>query len=120
MEIEDDSFFADLTKRISLLIMDEDDNADNSPSVSQQSFSHPMIQPFAYESTTSRRERKGTGVFIPRSSKPRRMTKPQRFASFNTDKFHRQPDKSTREESNMSDFNKCQDMSRSTSNTLSA
>lgn len=36
MEVEDDSFFADLTKRISLLIMDEDDNSDNSPSVSQQ------------------------------------------------------------------------------------
>ncbi|RWR94746.1 hypothetical protein CKAN_02405500 [Cinnamomum micranthum f. kanehirae] len=110
MEVEDDSFFADLTKRISLLIMDEDDNADNSPacypSVSQQSLSHPMIQPFAYESTTCRRECKGTGVFIPRSSTPRRMTEPQRFASFNTDKFHRQPDKSTREASNMIDFNK--------------
>lgn len=48
MEVEDDSFFADLTKRISLLVMDEDDNADNSPacypSVSQQ------VGPFLFSS----------------------------------------------------------------------
>ena len=38
MEVEDDSFFADLSKQISLLIMDDDeeDPAANCPSVSLQ------------------------------------------------------------------------------------
>lgn len=38
MEVEDDSFFADLSKQISLLIMDDDeeDPVTNCPSVSPQ------------------------------------------------------------------------------------
>ncbi|XP_050373985.1 uncharacterized protein LOC126791562 [Argentina anserina] len=78
MELEDDLFFADLTKQISLLIMDDDDQDPIStcPSVSLQAFSceiHPPAQVPAYMYEQScKRETKGTGVFIPQSTVPRR------------------------------------------------
>ncbi|KAJ9154360.1 hypothetical protein P3X46_027704 [Hevea brasiliensis] len=91
MELEDDLFFADLSKQISLLIMEDDeDSVANYPSVSFQNFSranYPTApSPFMYE---QRRESKGTGVFIPRSSQPRRKHRQARHSSFNA-KSHRQ------------------------------
>ncbi|GMN46616.1 hypothetical protein TIFTF001_015807 [Ficus carica] len=76
-EVEDDLFFADLSKQISLLIMDDDDDDPlaSCPSVSlHQAFScaiHPPVQTqFLYEQSC-RRESKGTGVFIPQQAQPR-------------------------------------------------
>ncbi|KAF8392428.1 hypothetical protein HHK36_022770 [Tetracentron sinense] len=97
MEVEDDVFFADLSKQISLLIMDDDDEnpVAQYPSASLQGFSRPCHptspSPLLYEQTC-RREIKGTGVFIPRSSLPRRKNRQGRVASFNN-KSHKQPDK---------------------------
>lgn len=105
MELEDDVFFADLSRRIALLITDDDDNGKDLPvcfpSVSLQSLSHAMTAPspfvyeptMCYDPTTCRRECKGTGVFIPRSSMPRKKNKPGRFASLNTNKSYKQPEK---------------------------
>lgn len=99
MELEDDLFFADLSRQISLLIMDDDeDPVAISPSVSYQSYlqgfsgrNYPTApSPFMYEQTCSR-ESKGTGVFIPRSSQPRRKNRPGRQSSYNG-KAHRQHD----------------------------
>ncbi|XP_077240658.1 uncharacterized protein LOC143881465 [Tasmannia lanceolata] len=94
MEVDDDLFFADLSKRISLLIMEEeaDDSSACSSSASLHAFSHPIGIPFAYEKTYIR-ESKGTGVFIPQSFVPRRKRRSGRFASFNTNSY-RQYDKS--------------------------
>ncbi|KAJ0035406.1 hypothetical protein Pint_24885 [Pistacia integerrima] len=96
MEVEDDLFFADLSKQISLLIMDDDeDPVARCPSVSFQAFSranHPTApSPFFYEQSC-RRESKGTGVFIPQSTQPRRKHRQGRFSSFNS-KSHRHHDK---------------------------
>ncbi|CAI9118571.1 OLC1v1020158C1 [Oldenlandia corymbosa var. corymbosa] len=85
-ELDDDVFFADLSKQISLLIMDDDDDdlVSHSSSVSLQGFSqsnhYPSTQqslPFVYDQQACRRESKGTGVFIPTSliSQPRRKNK---------------------------------------------
>ncbi|XP_040996216.1 uncharacterized protein LOC121242416 [Juglans microcarpa x Juglans regia] len=90
VEIEDDLFFADLNKQISLLVMDdeEDDQVANFP-VSYQDFSraiHPpeRFPPILYEQITCRRESKGTGVFIPQLSQPKRKHRQGRsFASYN-------------------------------------
>ncbi|EOX92281.1 Uncharacterized protein TCM_001251 [Theobroma cacao] len=76
VELEDDLFFADLSKQISLLIMDDDeDPVARCPSVSFQAFSganYPIAQHSYLHDQICRRESKGTGVFIPRSSQPRR------------------------------------------------
>lgn len=78
MELEDDLFFADLTKQISLLIMDDDDQDPiaTCPCVSRQAFScaiHPPVQVPAYLYEQScKRETKGTGVFIPQLTQARR------------------------------------------------
>ncbi|XP_062150371.1 uncharacterized protein LOC133858939 [Alnus glutinosa] len=102
MEVaEDDLFFADLSKQISLLIMEDDDNNNddrpvvNCPSVSLQDFSGAInpparLPPVLYEQAC-RRESKGTGVFIPQLSQQRRKQRQGRFASYNTIS-HRQPD----------------------------
>ncbi|POO02247.1 hypothetical protein TorRG33x02_020310 [Trema orientale] len=100
-EIEDDLFFKDLSKQISLLIMDDDeDPLANCPSVSLQAFSHvihhhhhhpPVQSQYLYEQTC-RRESKGTGVFIPQSSQPRRKQRQGRFGSSYYAKSHRQPE----------------------------
>ncbi|RRT32562.1 hypothetical protein B296_00047569 [Ensete ventricosum] len=60
VEVEDDVFFADLSKQIALLIMDDEEEF---PVQCPQL----PVQLLAY-----RRESKGTGVFIPRSAAPRR------------------------------------------------
>ncbi|CAI9762165.1 unnamed protein product [Fraxinus pennsylvanica] len=94
VEVEDDVFFADLSKRISLLIMDDDEDSlpDNCPSVTLQAFTqaiHPTTQMQILHQQTCARESKGTGVFIPRSSHPRRKDRQGRHA-----KFHRHSDNS--------------------------
>ncbi|GAV84596.1 hypothetical protein CFOL_v3_28040 [Cephalotus follicularis] len=99
MEVEDDVFFADLSKRISLLIMDDDeDPVSRCPSVSFQNFSRENYpsnpSPYLYEETC-KRESKGTGVFIPKSSQPRRKRRQGRFSSFNSSKSHRKHDNNT-------------------------
>ncbi|XP_039044973.1 uncharacterized protein LOC120184628 isoform X2 [Hibiscus syriacus] len=103
VELEDDLFFADLSKRISLLIMDDDDGGDEDPvsrcpSVSFQTFSgakYPATQsPYVYEQIC-RRESKGTGVFIPKASHPRRKNRQGKYSSFSR-KFSRQHDDTTK------------------------
>ncbi|KAE8076987.1 hypothetical protein FH972_015601 [Carpinus fangiana] len=108
MEVaEDDLFFADLSKQISLLIMEDDEDVDvhdplkfpNCPSVSLQDFAGAInpparLPPALYEQAC-RRESKGTGVFIPQLSQPRRKQRHGRFASYNAIS-HRQPDHNTR------------------------
>ncbi|KAL5995904.1 hypothetical protein ACLOJK_025977 [Asimina triloba] len=105
-EVEDDAFFADLSKRISLLIMDDDDhdassshNACCCPSVSSQAFSHVYRGPLAappmvYEANVTR-ARQGTGVFIPRSI-PRKKSRSGRFTSSHHAKHHKHSDKQPR------------------------
>ncbi|OAY55825.1 uncharacterized protein LOC110611231 [Manihot esculenta] len=93
IELEDDLFFADISKQISLLVMEDDeDPVANYPSVSFQDFSranYPTASSACmYE---QRRESKGTGVFIPRSSQPRRKHRQGRHSSFNS-KSHKQQD----------------------------
>ncbi|XP_042518187.1 uncharacterized protein LOC122091981 [Macadamia integrifolia] len=98
MELEDDVFFADLSKQISLLIMDdeEEDLTTLCPTVSLQAFSkvhHPSVHsPLLWE-TTCGKESKGTGVFIPKSSLLRRKNKQAKYSSFNS-KSCKQTDKS--------------------------
>ncbi|XP_047319337.1 uncharacterized protein LOC124922661 [Impatiens glandulifera] len=93
MEVEDDVFFADLNRRISLLIMDDDEEVSvvSYPSVSVQGFTmmgiHPSMQVQSSQFThmqngsSTRRECKGTGVFIPQSAHPRRRNRQGRFLS---------------------------------------
>lgn len=92
---DDDVFFADLNKQISLLIMDDDEHEIRptmpSPAISLQAFArvHSTAQaPILYQQIRCARESKGTGVFIPRSSQPRRKSR-QRRPPCNT-KFYRQ------------------------------
>lgn len=91
VELEDDLFFADLSKQISLLIMDDDDDQDpvaRCPSVSFQTFSganYPIAGPYLQEQICRREiSSKGTGVFIPRSSQPRRKQRQGRNSSFSS------------------------------------
>ncbi|KAJ0677321.1 hypothetical protein HanRHA438_Chr12g0539431 [Helianthus annuus] len=87
--VEDDLFFADLSKRISLLIMDDDDEDPTlyCPPVSFQVLSqttHPNHNQIpSFHEQNGRREIKGTGVFIPQSSTNRR-SKQSRSKSSNT------------------------------------
>ncbi|KAE8662831.1 hypothetical protein F3Y22_tig00113124pilonHSYRG00165 [Hibiscus syriacus] len=88
VELEDDLFFADLSKQISLLIMDDDNDDDpliRYPSVSFQGFTganHPTAQSPFMQEQMFRRESKGTGVFIPKSSQqPRRKHGGGRYSS---------------------------------------
>ncbi|XVE83238.1 hypothetical protein DITRI_Ditri16bG0071700 [Diplodiscus trichospermus] len=99
VELEDDLFFADLIKQISLLIMDDDEvPVSRYPPVSFQAFSgenYPIAQfPFLQEQIR-RRESKGTGVFIPKSSQPRRKHRQGRYSSFSS-KSNRQNDNTTK------------------------
>ncbi|XP_022846450.1 uncharacterized protein LOC111369211 [Olea europaea var. sylvestris] len=92
VEVEDDVFFADLSKRISLLIMDDDDDSlhENFPSVTSQAFTqaiHPATQMPVLHQKTCTRECKGTGVFIPLSSHQRRKNRQEKHI-----KFHRHSD----------------------------
>lgn len=131
LELEDDVFFKDLSKRISLLIMDDDeDSLAHCPSLNLQVYIihmikilkflenlylficglilkaynsqaiHPARQASSfvnYDQQTSKRESKGTGVFIPRSSNPRRKNARQggRFTD-SGNKFQRPCDQNSR------------------------
>ncbi|XP_055814462.1 uncharacterized protein LOC129884139 [Solanum dulcamara] len=89
MEVEDDLFFADLSKQISLLIMDDDEHEHqnskvyrDSPDDSLQAFSQVMYPTrragYVYEQNNRREISKGTGVFIPLSSHLRRKNRQPR------------------------------------------
>ncbi|XP_058076972.1 uncharacterized protein LOC131225463 [Magnolia sinica] len=99
MEVEDDVFFADLSKQIALLIMDDEDERSHAhcPSVSLQAFSHvyhPLTTPAVVYDPNCMRGSKGTGVFIPRSSLPRRRNRSTRFTSSSHTKSCKHSDKS--------------------------
>ncbi|KAL2339159.1 hypothetical protein Fmac_013605 [Flemingia macrophylla] len=93
MDLEDDLFYADLSKQISLLIMDEDeDPLASSNSDSLQNFSgsiqpHPQCG-FLFEEAMRTQISKGTGVFIPQSTKPRR--KHRKGKSISNSKYQKQ------------------------------
>ncbi|WOK95987.1 hypothetical protein Cni_G04694 [Canna indica] len=77
VEVEDDVFFADLSKQIALLIMDdEEDFPLQCPQLHHQELPQmprmmmPHLLPYRFEVVSHRRESKGTGVFIPRSTAP--------------------------------------------------
>ncbi|XP_008792990.2 uncharacterized protein LOC103709446 [Phoenix dactylifera] len=80
MEVEDDVLFAELSKQIARLIMEDDEEEFpvKCPSLPVQGFpcmpQTIMPPPYGYE-LAYRRESKGTGVFIPRSTLPRRKNK---------------------------------------------
>lgn len=92
MGMEDDVFFADLNRQISLLIDDDDDDhplSSHFPSVSPQIFSQSTIHPsmlappqYLYQENSTTREylisSKGTGVFIPQRPQLRRKYREQR------------------------------------------
>ncbi|KAG7602791.1 hypothetical protein AtNW77_Chr5g0103551 [Arabidopsis thaliana] len=96
LELDDDVFFADISKQISLLIMDEDEHlnpvslSSSSSSLSFQGLFRGGYQtaPYMYQQEQS----KGTGVFIPKSSQPRRRPhhhqKQGRYSSFNAKQQH--------------------------------
>ncbi|KAG6431102.1 hypothetical protein SASPL_109177 [Salvia splendens] len=109
LELEDDVFFKDLSKQISLLIMDDDDqqhshsHSHSPPFNSQASIqaNNPATQSssfFSYDQhQASNRESKGTGVFIPRSSSNsrRRSARQARFMA-SANKFQRPFDHGSR------------------------
>ncbi|KAL9233109.1 hypothetical protein vseg_008144 [Gypsophila vaccaria] len=80
--MEDDMLFADLNRQISLLIDDEDDNdvhVSRVSSFSTQGFQRRMnylpkllSQNELYQANCVGEKSKGTGVFIPQSTHPRR------------------------------------------------
>ncbi|VVA96651.1 unnamed protein product [Arabis nemorensis] len=82
LELDDDVFFADISKQLNLLITDEDEQnpISLSSSVSFQGLFRESYQTSAtpymmYQEQINYnqiRESKGTGVFIPRCSQPRR------------------------------------------------
>ncbi|XP_010420716.1 PREDICTED: uncharacterized protein LOC104706241 [Camelina sativa] len=96
LELDDDVFFADISKQISLLITDEDEQlnpvslSSSSPSLSFQGLFRGGYQtaPYMYHQEQS----KGTGVFIPKSSHPRRRPhhhqKQGKYSSFNAKQQH--------------------------------
>ncbi|MED6158696.1 hypothetical protein PIB30_035238 [Stylosanthes scabra] len=92
MELEDDLFFADLSKEIALLIMEEEeeDTFVTSPAESLQAFSgaiyptNPLPQFAFFYGQSLKRESKGTGVFIPQATQPRRNNKNRKGRSNNS------------------------------------
>ncbi|GMI67876.1 hypothetical protein HRI_000456900 [Hibiscus trionum] len=99
VELEDDLFFADLSKQISLLIMDDEDPVSRCPSVSFQTFSganYPVTQSPYLQGQIFRRESKGTGVFIPKASHPRRKNRQGKYSSFNRKSNRQQQDDTTK------------------------
>ncbi|CAF2126450.1 hypothetical protein BRARA_C03139 [Brassica rapa] len=79
LELDDDVFFADISKQINLLITDEDEQ--NPISLSSSVFQGLLRENYQTSATPFKmyheqnyiaRESKGTGVFIPRCSQPRR------------------------------------------------
>ncbi|KAJ0977492.1 hypothetical protein J5N97_012966 [Dioscorea zingiberensis] len=91
MEVEDDVVFADLSKQIALLIMEDDDdefplqcpNSKTSPQLKgfarvPQVVVIPPIRNIGNHEAPFRRESKGTGVFIPPCSYPKKKNKSSR------------------------------------------
>ncbi|XP_042415723.1 uncharacterized protein LOC122004902 [Zingiber officinale] len=90
VEAEDDVFFADLSRQIALLIMDDEEqlpvHMQYPPLPVHQELPympHIMMPPtYGYDQVTYTREMsKGTGVFIPRSTTPRRKNRPRNKSS---------------------------------------
>ncbi|CAL9092136.1 unnamed protein product [Musa textilis] len=82
VEVEDDVFFADLSKQLALLIMDDEEEFPAQypllPAQELPCMPQIMMPPsYGYE-VSYRRESKGTGVFIPQSTAPRRKNRPRR------------------------------------------
>ncbi|GAA0139047.1 hypothetical protein LIER_00672 [Lithospermum erythrorhizon] len=108
VEVEDDVFFADLSKQISLLIMDDEEDSSVSPttSVSLQVFAqgiHPTMQTsmFVQEQNYGKIQSKGTGVFIPQAWNSRRKNNNRQQGRHNNSSsknsnFHRQFQNSSR------------------------
>ncbi|CAH8361643.1 unnamed protein product [Eruca vesicaria subsp. sativa] len=80
LELDDDVFFADISKQLNLLITDEDEENPISLSSSvfqglfrenHQTLATPYMM-YHEQNYNVIRESKGTGVFIPRCSQPRR------------------------------------------------
>ncbi|KAM3323713.1 hypothetical protein P3S67_004864 [Capsicum chacoense] len=94
MEVEDDLLFADLSKQVSLLIMDDDEHEHQNSSVCRPSYNsfqafsqaiYPATRArYVHEQNIRREISKGTGVFIPLSSHPRRKNRQSRHFSSNT------------------------------------
>ncbi|CAI9762655.1 unnamed protein product [Fraxinus pennsylvanica] len=96
LEVEDDVFFADLSHQISLLLMDDDEGSlVHCSSVNLQASTQGITSATqtSYDQT-SRIERKGTGVFIPRSLHPSRNNRHGRFTANSRIKFQRNSDNS--------------------------
>ncbi|KAG0495696.1 hypothetical protein HPP92_000387 [Vanilla planifolia] len=84
MEFDDDVFFADLSKRIALLIAEDDDEENtrlelpfpvSKPENCRKGyavFPQVMIPPAHVYEFGPRKESRGTGVFIPKSSLPKK------------------------------------------------
>ncbi|CAL9106016.1 uncharacterized protein LOC135633047 [Musa acuminata AAA Group] len=111
VEVEDDVFFADLSKQIALLIMDDEEEFPvQCPQLPIQDLPYMpqvMMPPaYGYELVAYRRESKGTGVFIPRSAAPRRKNNNRSRRSTAADSnTHRQLNKSAAVASQVT--NKC-------------
>ncbi|KAL8026241.1 hypothetical protein ABFX02_14G014900 [Erythranthe guttata] len=86
LESEYDVFFADMSKQISLMIMDDDERDESLIA------HHPSLNPrvFAQSIYPERSCSKGTGVFIPHSSFPRRRNTYNKQGKLNN-KFHPRP-----------------------------
>ncbi|KAK1278832.1 hypothetical protein QJS04_geneDACA022826 [Acorus gramineus] len=102
MDVEEDVFFAHISKRIALLILDDEDDGfiPDCPSANLQAFSDSVVHPMPpsvipYEQGC---RSKGTGVFIPRCSVPRRKNRSTKSISQKNNNLHnqqqQQPDKS--------------------------
>ncbi|CAD5183992.1 unnamed protein product [Musa acuminata subsp. malaccensis] len=97
VEVEDDVFFADLSKQIAMLIMDDEEEFPvQCPPLPVQGLPcmpRTMMLPssYGYEEMAIGRERRGTGVFIPLSTAPRRKKRPRRSTWVdNRNDFHGQ------------------------------
>ncbi|KAF8087953.1 hypothetical protein N665_0558s0004 [Sinapis alba] len=95
LELDDDVFFADISKQISLLIMDEDEQLNPvSLSSSSSSLSFQGVFRGGYQTApymNHQEQSKGTGVFIPKCYQSRRrprQPKQGRFSSFNAKQQH--------------------------------
>ncbi|XP_074588530.1 uncharacterized protein LOC141844372 [Curcuma longa] len=83
LEVEDEAFFADLSKQIAMLIMDDEEEFPTQcPPLPVQEIAYVpqmiMLMPPYTSEMVQRRERKGTGVFIPKSTAPRKKNKSRR------------------------------------------
>ncbi|XP_074586038.1 uncharacterized protein LOC141841743 [Curcuma longa] len=86
LEVEDEVFFAELSKQIAMLITDDEEELPIQypplPVQYKQEIAYmphmTMLMPPYINEVAQRRESKGTGVFIPKSTAPRRKGKPRR------------------------------------------